>query len=395
MNYAQTRAGFTIVELLIVVVVIAILATISIVAYNGVTSRAKISSINSALVQSGKKVSSHYVSNNDTFPTLLSDVGITNSSDTSYQYAVNNVSPIKNYCITATSDATTYHVAGTVSGLNPVTPGPCLGHTGTQAPLRNDCPSGYVTVPGNSLFNTQSFCVMKYEAKNDGSGNAVSVAAGTPWVSISQNSAIAQGVATCTGCHIPTEDEWMTIVNNLASVPSNWSGNAVMSGTLYEGHTDGAPNNRLAASTPDSDYYSGTGDSSGSNPTQRRTLTLSNGEVLWDISGNVREFTQGSLSGNQPGNNSANWRQWPSVATAGLFGAVPYAFPIHGLPALATANTGQNIGQLFSDSSVTAQRSFVRGGAYTDSSNAGIYSLVINMSAGSTSTTLGFRVVKP
>jgi type IV pilus assembly protein PilA len=39
----NTRSGFTIVELLIVVVVIAILAAISIVAYNGIQARARLS----------------------------------------------------------------------------------------------------------------------------------------------------------------------------------------------------------------------------------------------------------------------------------------------------------------------------------------------------------------
>jgi prepilin-type N-terminal cleavage/methylation domain-containing protein len=43
MQWAQKQKGFTIVELLIVVVVIAILAAITIVSYNGITSRAKAS----------------------------------------------------------------------------------------------------------------------------------------------------------------------------------------------------------------------------------------------------------------------------------------------------------------------------------------------------------------
>ena len=43
MTWAKKQTGFTIVELLIVVVVIAILAAITIVSYNGITSRANVS----------------------------------------------------------------------------------------------------------------------------------------------------------------------------------------------------------------------------------------------------------------------------------------------------------------------------------------------------------------
>lgn len=45
----KSRSGFTIVELLIVIVVIAILATISVVAYNGVQSRADATKVTSDL----------------------------------------------------------------------------------------------------------------------------------------------------------------------------------------------------------------------------------------------------------------------------------------------------------------------------------------------------------
>ena len=55
---------------------------------------------------------------------------------------------------------------------------------------------------------------MKYEAKNV-SGVATSQASGTPWVAISQTSAITTAAAACTGCHLITEGEWLTIAQNV------------------------------------------------------------------------------------------------------------------------------------------------------------------------------------
>lgn len=51
----QQRAGFTIVELLIVVIVIAILATITIVGFNGIQNRAKNSAAQNQASQVAKK----------------------------------------------------------------------------------------------------------------------------------------------------------------------------------------------------------------------------------------------------------------------------------------------------------------------------------------------------
>ena len=56
MKVGKNKQGFTIVELLIVIVVIAILAAITIVAYTGITNRANDSAISSELSQNTKKI---------------------------------------------------------------------------------------------------------------------------------------------------------------------------------------------------------------------------------------------------------------------------------------------------------------------------------------------------
>lgn len=56
MKYSTRHQGFTIVELLIVIVVIAVLAAISIVAYNGIQDRAKAASLQSDLANAAKAV---------------------------------------------------------------------------------------------------------------------------------------------------------------------------------------------------------------------------------------------------------------------------------------------------------------------------------------------------
>ena len=71
----KNTAGFTIVELLIVVVVIAILAAIAIVAYNGITQRSKESALKSELKSNVGKIESIAVTSGDYPATQTSAVG--------------------------------------------------------------------------------------------------------------------------------------------------------------------------------------------------------------------------------------------------------------------------------------------------------------------------------
>lgn len=105
---SEDANGFTIVELLIVVVVIAILAAITIVAYNGIQNRAKESSLQSSTSQASKKVAAYAALNSDTYPsqaTFLADTGLSNSSDVTYDYYV-RASDSKSYCVSASGPNT-------------------------------------------------------------------------------------------------------------------------------------------------------------------------------------------------------------------------------------------------------------------------------------------------
>lgn len=83
-KYKQ-HAGFTIVELLIVIVVIGILAAIIIVAFNGVQGKAHVAAAQSAATQAFKKVQAYYVVNG-AYPSSLADVQVVNSGSTTYTY---------------------------------------------------------------------------------------------------------------------------------------------------------------------------------------------------------------------------------------------------------------------------------------------------------------------
>jgi formylglycine-generating enzyme required for sulfatase activity len=279
------------------------------------------------------------------------------------------------------------------------------------------CPLGYVKVPGNPLYGTSDFCVMKYEAKavaisdptvglttpNTGSNTIAnnvtattaangrmiaSVASGYPIANINQ--ATAAQYCIDAGGSLMTNAEWMTIVRNIESVDSNWTGGTVGSGGLWRGHSDGTPNHALVAST-DNDPYAGTGNTAPS--IERRTHTLSNGEVIWDIGGNVWEWTNDTITGaNQPTITASpgfNWRQFTALTTNGTLDYDEYR------PSNATWNSSQNTGQIYSDGTPgnNTVYGFLRGGGWFSTSGTGVFALFLANTPTTTGNYFGFRCV--
>ncbi len=143
--------GFTIVELLIVIVVIAILAAISIVAYTGIQDSARSAAATTSARQVADKIGVYAVEN-EQYPASLSDISIANNGSTAYQYRVSNTSDPKTWCVTATVGNKSFYTSNAQS-----TPreGACTGHGSGGAPAITNLitnPSAELGIAGWSTF---------------------------------------------------------------------------------------------------------------------------------------------------------------------------------------------------------------------------------------------------
>jgi hypothetical protein len=190
------------------------------------------------------------------------------------------------------------------------------------APGYIECPEGYVFVPGDDdpTINTIGFCTAKYEMRITGVHDSSlqsytsgvipeSRADGLPWTRVGvpfglnmSYSPSSDAVYACDyACReqgpdyfLQSNDQWQTLARNIEGVAANWSGGAVGSGSINQGHSDMDPEIPLAASTDD-DPCAGTGQPDCTDPTsddfsQKRTHTMSTGAIIWDLSGNVSEW---------------------------------------------------------------------------------------------------------
>ncbi|MCX6728638.1 MAG: prepilin-type N-terminal cleavage/methylation domain-containing protein [Candidatus Saccharibacteria bacterium] len=388
--------GFTIVELLVVIVVIGILAAITIVSYAGVSQKAVATSLTSDLDNASRQLKLYQV-DHGTFPT--SPLTVTGSK---YCPADDN-----RYCFRASSGNTiTYtNVLPSTFSLkatdNSNTTAYSITNSSMPTTAATTCPTGFIPVPGSSTYGTNDFCVMKYVASHSDATAGTQGTSTTPisapgvqqWVNVSQTAAIANSpnVAGCPTCHLITEAEWLTIAQNVLSVPGNWSGAAVGSGYISSGHNDNAPANALVADPSDAN-----GNAGETNQTfaQKRTLTLTNGQVIWDMAGNVMKWTSGTTTTVQPGiigELGYAYKEWISVTTQGTL--TPYPSPAStGITGASSWTTSNGVGILYSYAGEVSPSGCLRGGYWNDGSWAGILALGLSFAPNTTNTLIGFRV---
>ena len=221
------------------------------------------------------------------------------------------------------------------------------------------CPTGFIEVPFNVEVGTsKNFCVMKFESKivgkddgktAEGTSIVESRSSGTAWTLIGRDDAIAKCQGLGTGYDLISNAQWQTIARNIENAKNgsgvylNWS-NGSTSGAnfLNRGNSDAVVTLSYAASTDDNPCFM-TGNANCTNIahsdySQKRTHTLSNGEIIWDLAGNVSEWirhytdgiqeTDGYLS-QRPYNFGTELKWGPSgdysAKTAPEYGGLGYA----------------------------------------------------------------------
>ncbi len=322
-------------------------------------------------------------------------------------------------------------------------------YSSSTVSIGKTCLLGFIKVPGNPMYHTPDFCIMKYGAKaaltsnplvglepklgdpcdgesnghsyrtykNNGIGCAttsqnnkqiVSTASGFPIAYIPETSSGADNAkAYCEhmGWHLMTNAEWMTIARNAEQVTANWcnadgTSCGAAPGTsgkiLANGHNNAIPDSALVASTNDNQACFGTA-TDGSNTcggpnSQKRTLTLNNGEVVWDFAGNVWQWVDGIVLRKDEPQSKSNGKLdigWLSSEFATGPGGLPSVITDNGhgptlgydsfRPSNPAWNSTNGVGRIFHYSSAadtnTTVYTFIRGGQWNHGAVDGAFSM--------------------
>ncbi len=163
----------------------------------------------------------------------------------------------------------------------------------------------FITVPEMTLPSgivVPSFQYGQFACSKGGDGKAVITEDGTPWVRIS----FEEAKAACAdiGGQLVTERQELAIRLNAAQQDCNWTKGKVGEGKLFRGLRKG----NVSSAQP--------GTFQSPDAKERRWLTLSNGEKVCDLNGNVFSWIFDDVQGNDLGLTTIIKADSPSLTTA-------------------------------------------------------------------------------
>jgi prepilin-type N-terminal cleavage/methylation domain-containing protein len=407
-------SGFTIVELLIVIVVMGILAAIIIVAYNGVTQKARISVLKNDLSTASTQLEQYRTTgSSDQYPLDLNAAGLKASAGTSYQYSYG--SSDNSYCLTGSNGGNDYYIS---SIGKQITAGTCPGHNSSgsglpagyePAPLASgssqnvdgytavqpvSCPNAggsWIKVPGNNLYNEPNgFCVQQYPAVNVG-GTATSQNTGDKWTALTQTDASIAASSVGADTHLLSEDEWMTIASNAAAQPSNWSGGAVGSGSLPTGSATASHGGVSLALSNGQRIYFDTGSDSYYSSREWTCYTGTSANNCGIPAGS--ELSPATAYYSDQFGSIASYGALKKNAQGYYYGDPRYANPSLGTYVTSSRNKG--LGYVYSTyaSGSSTVYGFSRG-VWTGDNSSGLFSLYMNTLQNYRHAAYGFRAAK-
>jgi len=221
-------SGFTIVELIVVIVVIGILASITIVSYIGVSQKAKEASLESDLTNSSKQIKLFQITEvNGNYPTAnncptpgVTEICLKASSDNTYTYTPNNISNPKTFILKSTNSTLSYQITDnsspTIIPASLAVTDPANWLTiGTQVWSRANLNVG--TMVAGTVSQANNLDLEKY-CYGDNVDNCATYGGLYQWGEAMQYDVNegAQGICPI-GSHIPTDVEWTTLTTYLGA----------------------------------------------------------------------------------------------------------------------------------------------------------------------------------
>jgi len=267
-----------------------------------------------------------------------------------------------------------------------------------ENPSTDTCPTNYILVPGDTVYGTTDFCVMKYEAKS-GPGGATSKPLGLPMrgvIAFSEAYSLCKNLGP--GYALINNSEWMTIATNIANVSNNWNGGVVGTNSINRGHSDNAPAAPLAADAIDINACSGTGQACDNTTTwdsQRRTHELSNGNYIWDFAGNIWEWVDMFIYESKIDATAA----FTEISAYTAADNTDHMTIIDLRPLNANHgfwndawNSTEGMGRYYAGTNGSGGVA-LRGGTWSHGLTAGVFELALNQTPSNTFTYAGFRCV--